>query len=260
MTQPQSIDYDRVADLYDNYVRVGSDVPFFLNAARQAAGDVLELMSGTGRVSLPLIEAGVRLTCVDRSAEMLAVLFRKLEQRQLAAEVYQMDVRELSLPKQYSLALIPFHSLAELVSPQDRHRTLTRIYEHLEPGGHLICTLHNPTVRSQSVDGQLHLIGTHTRADQSGTLVAWIVEARRPLTAIVDGCEFFEEYDADGLLRSKRLMEIHYALISREEFEGMIEPIGFRVVSLHGDYAGSDWHEASPFMIWKLQKSDKMTS
>jgi hypothetical protein len=61
----------------------------------------------------------------------------------------------------------------------------------------------------------------------------------------VDGCEFFEEYDADGVLRSKRLMEIHYALISREEFEAMIESIGFRVVSLHGDYAGSGYGEES---------------
>ena len=92
MTLSSSIDYDRVADLYDDYVRVGFDVPFFLNAARQAAGDIPDLMSGTGHVSLPLIEAGVRLTCVDRSAEMLAVLRRKLEQRQLVAEVYLMDV------------------------------------------------------------------------------------------------------------------------------------------------------------------------
>jgi len=249
------IDYDLIADLYDDYVRVSFDVPFFLNAARQAAGEVLELMSGTGRVSLPLIEAGVRLTCVDRSAEMLAVLRRKLEQRQLIAEVYQMDVRELSLPRQYSLAFMPFHSLAELVSPEDRHQTLTRIYAHLAPSGHLICTLHNPTVRSQSVDGQLHLIGTHARADRSGTLVAWNIETRRSSTAIVDGWEFFEEYDTDGLLRSKRLMEIHYALISREEFEAMIESIGFRVVSLHGDYAGSDLYEMSPFMIWTLERS-----
>jgi SAM-dependent methyltransferase len=251
------IDYDRVADLYDDYVRVGFDVPFFLNAARQAAGDVLELMSGTGRVSLPLIEAGVRLTCVDRSAEMLAVLRRKPEQRQLVAEVYQMDVRELSLPRRYTLAFIPFHSLAELVSAEDRRRTLTRIYEHLAPDGQLIRTLHNPTVRAQSVDGQLHLIGTHTRADQRGTLVAWIVEVRRPSTALVDGCEFFEEYDADGMMRSRRLMEIHYALISREEFGAMTESIGFRVVSLHGDYAGSKFCETSPFMIWTLQKRDK---
>jgi hypothetical protein len=70
----------------------------------------------------------------------------------------------------------------------------------------------------------------------------------------VDGCEFFEVYDADGLLRSKGLMEIHYALIGREEFEAMTESIGFRVVSLHGNYAGSEFCETSPFMIWTLQR------
>ena len=39
-----------------------------------------------------------------------------------------------------------------------------------------------------------------------------------------------------------------------EEFEAMVESIGFRVVSLHGDYAGSGFSETSPFMIWTLQK------
>ena len=47
---------------------------------------------------------------------------------------------------------------------EDRRQTLTRICEHLAPGGHLICRLHNLSVRAQSVDGQLHLIGAHARA------------------------------------------------------------------------------------------------
>ena len=83
------------------------------------------------------------------------------------------------------------------------------------------------------------------------------VETRRSLTALVDGSEFFEEYDADGVLLSKRLMEIHYALVSREEFEAMAKSVGFRVVSLHGDYCLSEFCETSPFMIWTLQKRRK---
>lgn len=255
MARARFIDYDLIADLYDEYVRVDFDVPFFLDEAKKATGDVLELMSGTGRMSVPLIEAGVRLTCVDRSAEMLAVLRQKLEQRQCAAEVYQMDVRELNLPRRYQLAFIPFHSLSELVSPEDRQQALVRIYEHLLPGGHFICTLHNPTVRLARVDGQLHLMGTHALAARNGTLVAWIIENRDPSTAIVNGCEFFEEYDASGLLRSKRLLEIQYALISRTEFEAVAESIGFRSVSLYGDYSYSAFQSGtSPFMVWILQK------
>ena len=59
------IDFDSVAVLYDIYVRTDFDIPFWLREAKTVAGKVLELTCGTGRVSLPLLRAGVDLTCVD---------------------------------------------------------------------------------------------------------------------------------------------------------------------------------------------------
>jgi 16S rRNA A1518/A1519 N6-dimethyltransferase RsmA/KsgA/DIM1 with predicted DNA glycosylase/AP lyase activity len=91
--------YDYIADLYDIYVPVTFDVDFFLTEAKKTTGEVLELMSGTGRVSIPLIEAGVKLTCVDLSAGLNAILKGKLQKMRLKADVYQMDVCELELQK-----------------------------------------------------------------------------------------------------------------------------------------------------------------
>ncbi len=62
-------DYGPVANLYDIYVPATFDFDFFINETTKSKGEVLELMSGTGRVSIPLLEAGVKLTCVDLSAE-----------------------------------------------------------------------------------------------------------------------------------------------------------------------------------------------
>jgi 2-polyprenyl-3-methyl-5-hydroxy-6-metoxy-1,4-benzoquinol methylase len=59
-----------IADLYDVYVTTTVDVPFFLEELKTTSGPVLELMAGTGRLSLPLAEAGARLTCVDISGLM----------------------------------------------------------------------------------------------------------------------------------------------------------------------------------------------
>ena len=89
--------YDYIADLYDIYVPVTFDIDFFVTETNKTSGEVLELMSGTGRVSIPLIEAGVKLTCVDLSAELNAILENKLRQMRLKADVYQMDVCELEL-------------------------------------------------------------------------------------------------------------------------------------------------------------------
>jgi len=63
----QQIDYDSIAETYDLYTTADYDIPFFLSETARTNGTVLELTAGTGRLSLPLAEAGVRLTCVDSS-------------------------------------------------------------------------------------------------------------------------------------------------------------------------------------------------
>jgi hypothetical protein len=54
--------YARIADVYDAFVSSQYDVPFFIEEAKKAGGDVLELMAGTGRLTIPLLEAGIPLT------------------------------------------------------------------------------------------------------------------------------------------------------------------------------------------------------
>ncbi len=248
------IKYDQIADIYDTFVRTQLDIPFFLNEASQTKGELLELMCGTGRVSVPLAEAGVRLTCVDRSSEMLTVLRNKLDRRKLSAKTLQMDVRELKLSQQYDLIIIPFHSFAELLSPEDQRKTLTQIYGLLSETGRFICTLHNPSVRLKSVDGNLKFLNK-TNLDRDRTLITSIIQNFEPSKQIVTGLEFFEIYNDRGFLESKRMLEFNFHLLSKNDFQESIETIGFKVAALYGDYSYSPFQEkTSPFTIWILKK------
>src|SRR5512136_1779589 len=101
----RQIDYDGIAEIYDLYATADYDIPFFVSEVEKARGPVLELMAGTGRVSVPLLEAGAALTCVDGSRGMLEVLSRKLARRNLHAEIHHMDARELDLPSRFALAI-----------------------------------------------------------------------------------------------------------------------------------------------------------
>jgi ubiquinone/menaquinone biosynthesis C-methylase UbiE len=47
------------------------DISFYLDLAHYAVGDVLEIGVGTGRVALELAKAGIRVTGLDLSADML---------------------------------------------------------------------------------------------------------------------------------------------------------------------------------------------
>ncbi len=254
----ESMDYARIADLYDTYVQATFDIPFFLGEAKKSSGEVLELMSGTGRVSLPLVEAGIKLTCVDKFPEMLAILRDKLERRGLCANVVQMDVCELNLSKRFDLVIIPFHSLSEIVSLDDQRKALTRIRKHLSPSGRFICTLHNPKTRTRFVDGTLQLCGKYSLESGQGTLLFWLLQDYDSTdNHIVEGLEFFEEYDAKGILKSKRLMGLRFRLTWKEEFQELAKSVGFKVAALYGDYSYSEFHEeSSPFMIWVLGNAE----
>jgi len=249
------IDYDRVADVYDLYVRSDLDIGFYVAEARKAQGKVLELMCGTGRVSVPLLEAGVDLTCVDVSEGMLARLKETLRARELKARVLQADVRHLDLrEEEFDLALIPFHSFSELVSKGDQELALRAIRAGLKEGGRLICPLHNPAIRARSAAGTLRLNGTFPMAD-GGLLVVAGFETLDDGSGVVDRVQLYEFFDASNDLRAKRVLPMRFALIGRSEFAELADAAGFVPVALYGDYDRGEYLEgSSPFMIWVLQK------
>src|SRR6185503_3927710 len=66
--------WDEYAPFYDweNARTLGRrDVGFWRRFAAKAGGPVLELGSGTGRVTVPLARAGANVVGIDRSAAML---------------------------------------------------------------------------------------------------------------------------------------------------------------------------------------------
>ena len=251
----KAIDYTHIADLYDTYVDTAFDIPFFLKEAKKTSGEVLELMSGTGRVSIPLIEAGIRLTCIDNSPEMLAVLQKKLKQRCLSADMHEINICKMSLDKEFELIFIPFHSFAELLSPADQRKALRSIHQHLSETGHFICTLHNPAVRLKRVNGKQRLIGEYPFDKHQRSLFLRISENYNPNIHIVNGLQIFEIRDNKGIIQSETVLKIQFFLHTRNNFEELVKSEGFKVIALYGDYSYAEFVEnSSPFMIWILQK------
>ena len=249
------IDYDRVADVYDLYVASELDVGFYVEEASEVGGKVLELMCGTGRVSVPLLEAGVDLTCVDASEGMLARLEERLRAKKFDARLLRADVRHLDLGQEdFDLALIPFHSFSELVSPHDQELTLRAVHGCLKEGGRLICPLHNPAIRAKSADGALRLNGSFPTAD-GGLLVVSGFETLDEGSGVVDRVQLYEFFDASNKLRAKRVLPMRFALIDGSGFCELARAAGFLPVALYGDYERGEYREdSSHFMIWIMEK------
>lgn len=245
------IDYDSIAQLYDAYVSADFDFDFFIAELGNVDGPVLELTSGTGRLSVVLAQSGANLTCVDCSAEMLSILSQKLEAQKLHAELICQDICILAFNAKFDLAILPFQSFMEILGEERQYQLLARVFNALKPGGCFVCTMHNPSTRRPKVDGCLRLVGDFPFDD--GTLVVSGFESGG--NPVVSRLQFFEYFSADGILQWKRLLSMKFEFVEEEQFRRMAQSVGFTVIDLLGDYNRAPFNSnTSPVMIWRLQK------
>ena len=137
MTKPgNNNEYTPIAELYDHIVPYQDrpDVGFFVEAAVQSGGPVLELGSGTGRILIPTARAGVEITGLDLSPHMLAVCRERLktEPEQVSSRVWLVegDMRHFELARTFSLVTLPFRPFQHLTTVGDQLACLDCIHHH----------------------------------------------------------------------------------------------------------------------------------
>lgn len=251
----KNIDFGYVADIYDSYTNVDFDIDFFKMLCK-GHRNILELMCGTGRISVPLINEGFPLTCVDYSEEMLDIFRRKLDESNNVKIVCQ-DVCELNLDEQFDLILIPSNSISEIIDPNKRRLAFRRIYKHLTPDGIFFCSLYNPEYRIKQADGNLRYLGKYN-LDTNETLVVTYYNVYSSEKGIISGTQFFEIYK-NNVMTEKRSLDINFAVITKEDICKMAGKEGFTLKAVYGDYAPYHYDEESMFMnlLFKKKKYRK---
>lgn len=242
--------YSVVADLYDEYVDYKEDICFWVKEA-QKDKEVLELTAGTGRVTLPLARAGVKVTAVDASRDMLKVLRDKARAEGLSVTVRRADIRKFDLHRRFPLVIIPFNSIAEIVDGQDRKAVLAGAKRHLKRSGRLILTAHNFHFSRASLVSKIPR-KEHLDPRTGRKVIFWGDSRVDPSTHTGVSHQHYQQYDASGKRLGARLFENRYHVFDREELERLIESAGFRVAHVYGDYSYSPLEAASPFMIYEL--------
>jgi SAM-dependent methyltransferase len=128
-------------DAYD-LVLGGKDVPygldFYVALAREANGPVLDVACGTGRILLPCLQAGVDIEGLDLFEPMLRTLRAKAAALGLSPRLHQADMSDFSLPRRFSLVMIPFNAFIHNMTQETQIRCLRLCREHLLPGGRLV--------------------------------------------------------------------------------------------------------------------------
>jgi 2-polyprenyl-3-methyl-5-hydroxy-6-metoxy-1,4-benzoquinol methylase len=181
------------AELYEA-LPLATDLEPWLSLAREARPPVLYLGIGTGRLAVPLAQAGVELVGVDSHPGMLAVVRRRLPNMR----AIKSRVEDLHLDQRFDLVIAPSHLLSDDVR-------LRRGAELLTSDGRLALELMNPR---------------------------WLKETGAPTVRVLEFERDRAFIEIDYASGHTHLDEIR--LIWPEEVETWLESNGLRLVSLSG--------------------------
>ncbi|HLA91053.1 MAG TPA: class I SAM-dependent methyltransferase [Gemmatimonadaceae bacterium] len=255
MAHPAEHDeYASVADIYDSVAlyRSRPDIAFYVDAAKEAVGPVLEIGCGSGRVLIPTARAGVEIVGLDASPTMLGVCRERLraenESVQSRVELVQGDMRHFDFSRRFALVTMPFRPFQHLLTVEDQLACLARISTHLRDDGRLVFDLFNPS---------LDALANRKEGDEFGEEPEFItpdgrrVERRHRIVrhdrhSQVNHVELiYDVTHPDG--RAERLVHAFpMRYLFRYEAEHLLARAGFEVEHLYAGFDRSAYGSAYP--------------
>jgi len=219
------------------------DIPFYLRLAARLGGPILELGCGTGRIAIPLAQAGHDVTGIDTSEPMLLCARRKLAESGSAATLTRADCRSFNLARTFRLVLFPFNAIAHLHDRECLEACFASVLRHLAPGGRFVIDIFNPDFRYlvrdpvqrfpvteyDDLDGRGRIVVTETNTYDRATQINRIIWHSR-----IGDVEDAEE--------APNNMRIFYP----QELSALLHYNGFAVEAVYGDYDESPFGSSSP--------------
>ena len=225
--------YDAFAPIYDEWsAHMTDDVPFYVELAREAAGPVVELGVGNGRVALPVArETGRRVLGIDNSPAMLEQARVRAAAAGVDVELCEGDMRELSLDQPVDLVYCPFRALLHLPTWADRRLLFERVHAALRPGGRFAWNafVFDPRIAARN-DGE------------------W--EEQQGIRHRIDHTR--QDNRIDLTLASGDTISLWW--LNRSEWEALIDVGGFEVEALYGGFAKEPFDESANEFVWIARK------
>jgi SAM-dependent methyltransferase len=252
----------RFYDIFSGANAPEGDISFYVTQATNAGGPVLELASGTGRVLIPIAQAGVEITGLDLAPAMLAEARRKIEALPAEAQrnitLVEGDMAAFDLGREFALVVIPFNSFCLsfclLPTAELQRACLERVYAHLQPGGRLAFSVFDPNIgiiaKHSGVMGSAVKRYKEFADPQTGQRVVVYDSRDYDIAAQTIMQEWvFETLDARGYMISREYTSVRLRYLFRYEMQYLLELCGFSVEALYGDFRRGPF-QAGRNQVW----------
>ena len=246
------------AEYYDEDYTIGvpsrNDIEFYKQLALQQGSPVLELGCGTGRILIPIAQAGIECYGLDMNREMLAICetkARTLNLRNIRLQYASMD--NFRYDRQFSLIYIPFRSFQHLLTSEAQLKCLQLVREHLAENGTFILDVFAPNIeriaayaRRKETEWEKEF---SRKNEQTESTITRYFQARADLSHQIIHVEMkWEERDSTGVLVARKEGTFDLRYIFRYELEHLLVRSGFNP-AFHGHFDESPYDYVSGEMI-----------
>lgn len=233
--------YLRSGEFYDQqHQKLVEDIPFFLSRVEHYGDPVLELACGTGRVTIPLAQAGFKITGLDINNSMLQQAKKKAENQQFKISWQQGDMRCFQFAEKFKTIIIPFNSLS-LFTEDDLHQVLSCIKKNLHSQGHFIADIFNPDLGLLNRDpSQQHFLCELTDPHSKERII--VKESNKYDRAQqVNYITIYYQSSANVCLE-----KLNMRIIYPQELKLLLKWHGLVVKEIYGNYNLEPFHSKSP--------------
>jgi SAM-dependent methyltransferase len=262
-----SIDnFNGFAEFYDAvYSIFTKDLEFWLNATVKLFPDkeasdieILELGSGTGRVTTYLAKKGFKISGIEISEKMREICLNKFkglpDNIQDRVTIYPGDMRDFDLSQEFDLIICPGNTFPCLISQEDRGKTLKAIYKHLKKGGFFIVDIWQHDLTTLNPGWNLWDYETVQKFYPAlGESVFWCEHSTIEKEQAIELVEI-SITQVKGNLAKSFSGRFYLKLFTKEELEQELVDNSFVVEMIYGDYGGELLTENSSIMNFVAKK------
>ncbi|HEX7946330.1 MAG TPA: class I SAM-dependent methyltransferase [Phenylobacterium sp.] len=233
------------AEFYDwEFAERDREVPLFRRLAREAAGPVLEVGCGTGRLTLPIAADGVDITGLDLSAPMLARARAKARDAGLRVDWVEGDCRCLAPAPDYALIFSATNAMQHLLDLDAALAFLTAARAALRPGGRLVVDVSNPDVAKLARPPTQRYRHKTFRTPDGAQVTVDAVSGYRDLDQVL---WFHLFYEIDGV--EARTKQVEMRCFFPQELSALCRLAGLRILERLGGYDGVPFGEGAAKQI-----------
>lgn len=245
--------YAAIAPHYDlEFAEFDADVDLYLGYASYVGSPILELGSGTGRLLVPLAQAGYQVTGLDSSESMVSIAKKRLAEHglnQVSIDLGSMTDLDHYPASHFRMVFSAINSFLHLESRDEQLTALREVRRVLHDDGILVIDLFHPTPAVlQSMDDQVRHDGhwdlpDGARLDRFSHRHLLLAEQRIETTL------YYDRTTPEGQL-SRQVARYTMRYIHRFEMEGLLSEAGYVLEGVYGSYSLDPLDDHSEQMIF----------